>query len=394
MDDMTMGQRIAAERKKLGISQEQLGEKTGVSRQAISKWEADGAVPEIDKLIALSRLFGVSVGWLLGVEEKPEQRSDELTESQLKMVEEIVKRYQPTSGTSRNLALILVGVIGIAAVCIASLLPKTTSTDYSSQIAGLQANYSGIQSQLSVLSNRIDSFSTAIEEANSPLSDYRFYLEPNNEAKAVTVTVQAVPKALIADGEATLYVRLEGSVYKSVPFQWDMNAYTATVDVAYDNGYEYWMTLDVGGGQESVQLTNSTAQNPQKEYAITCEVTAGSWTYIADAGVMKLIDYDLYLRQPYVTAHADGQWEYAEWVLYHIRDGHSEVLHTDTFLIGGDANFVEGWAHLNADISLPELQEGDRLELRYRAKLDSGHQEDVYAGGWTYTNKMLEPDSE
>ena len=51
----------------------------GVSRQAISKWEADSALPEIDKLIALSKLFDVTVGWLLGVEEAPRQEQDPLT---------------------------------------------------------------------------------------------------------------------------------------------------------------------------------------------------------------------------------------------------------------------------------------------------------------------------
>ena len=45
---MTLGQRIQAERKRLGLSQEGLGEALGVTRQAISKWEADGAVPEVD----------------------------------------------------------------------------------------------------------------------------------------------------------------------------------------------------------------------------------------------------------------------------------------------------------------------------------------------------------
>ena len=45
---MTIGQRIAQERKRLGLSQEALGEALGVSRQAISKWEADASLPEID----------------------------------------------------------------------------------------------------------------------------------------------------------------------------------------------------------------------------------------------------------------------------------------------------------------------------------------------------------
>lgn len=68
---MTLGQRIQAERKRLGLSQEGLGEALGVTRQAISKWEADGAVPEVDKLVALSRLFHLPVGVLLGVEDAP-----------------------------------------------------------------------------------------------------------------------------------------------------------------------------------------------------------------------------------------------------------------------------------------------------------------------------------
>ena len=63
---MTIGQRVAQKRKELGLSQEALGDQLGVSRQSIYKWESDSALPEIDKLIALSRLFGVSVGWLLG----------------------------------------------------------------------------------------------------------------------------------------------------------------------------------------------------------------------------------------------------------------------------------------------------------------------------------------
>ena len=66
---MTLGQRIQAHRTRLGLSQEGLGDKLGVSRQAVSKWEADGAVPDTDKLIALSRLFGITLNELLQVEE-------------------------------------------------------------------------------------------------------------------------------------------------------------------------------------------------------------------------------------------------------------------------------------------------------------------------------------
>jgi len=69
---MTLGQRIQEMRKQKNLSQEALGEALGGSRQAISKWEGDQTIPELDKLIALSKLFGISLNDLLQVEQ-PEQ---------------------------------------------------------------------------------------------------------------------------------------------------------------------------------------------------------------------------------------------------------------------------------------------------------------------------------
>ena len=101
---MTMGQRIAQKRKEQGLSQEGLGEQLGVSRQAIYKWESGAAVPEIDKLIALSRLFGVSVGWLLGVEELPDHtlRVQGLLEPR-ELVDEFTALLQDPRVVSANL---------------------------------------------------------------------------------------------------------------------------------------------------------------------------------------------------------------------------------------------------------------------------------------------------
>lgn len=83
MTESTLGQRIAQRRKMLSLSQEAFGEKMGVSRQAASKWESDAAVPEIDKLINMSKLFEVSVGWLLGVEETEQPSDDQPEDPQL-----------------------------------------------------------------------------------------------------------------------------------------------------------------------------------------------------------------------------------------------------------------------------------------------------------------------
>ena len=91
---MTTGQKIAARRKELELSQEALGDKLGVSRQTVYEWESDLSLPDIDKLVALSRLFQVPVGWLLGVEEEPEPQSVDFSPEQLKLLEEILGRYQ------------------------------------------------------------------------------------------------------------------------------------------------------------------------------------------------------------------------------------------------------------------------------------------------------------
>lgn len=63
---MTLGKRIASHRKALGLSQETLGERLGVSRQAVSKWETDAAVPDMENLLALSREFAIPLSDLTG----------------------------------------------------------------------------------------------------------------------------------------------------------------------------------------------------------------------------------------------------------------------------------------------------------------------------------------
>ena len=63
---MTIGETIQRLRTKRRLSQEQLAELVGVSRQAVSKWELNAALPDTDKLVPLARALGVSVDELLG----------------------------------------------------------------------------------------------------------------------------------------------------------------------------------------------------------------------------------------------------------------------------------------------------------------------------------------
>lgn len=62
---MTFGEKLLKMRKARGWSQEDLAEKLGVSRQAVSRWEAGTAKPDADKIIGLCDLFGVSADYLL-----------------------------------------------------------------------------------------------------------------------------------------------------------------------------------------------------------------------------------------------------------------------------------------------------------------------------------------
>lgn len=61
----TFGEKLRAARKSVGLTQEQLAERLLVSRQAITKWESDKGLPDIENLKQLSALLGVSIDYLL-----------------------------------------------------------------------------------------------------------------------------------------------------------------------------------------------------------------------------------------------------------------------------------------------------------------------------------------
>lgn len=73
---MTLGETICALRTQKKLSQIELAEKLDVSRQAVSKWETDAAVPELDKLIRLSAIFGVSLDELVRGQTAPTQEAE------------------------------------------------------------------------------------------------------------------------------------------------------------------------------------------------------------------------------------------------------------------------------------------------------------------------------
>lgn len=62
---MILADKITEQRKKLGLSQEELADKLNVSRQAVSKWESAQSIPDLGRILELGKLFGVSTDYLL-----------------------------------------------------------------------------------------------------------------------------------------------------------------------------------------------------------------------------------------------------------------------------------------------------------------------------------------
>ena len=68
--EQTLGKRIAANRKQMNMTQDQLAEQLGVTAQAVSKWERDAATPDIQLLPALSAYFGVTIDELFALSDE------------------------------------------------------------------------------------------------------------------------------------------------------------------------------------------------------------------------------------------------------------------------------------------------------------------------------------
>ena len=63
--DMTLGQTIKYYRTKFNLSQSELGDQIGVSRQAVTKWETDTGIPDINNIQSLAKIFHISIDTLL-----------------------------------------------------------------------------------------------------------------------------------------------------------------------------------------------------------------------------------------------------------------------------------------------------------------------------------------
>ena len=116
---MILADKIINERKKLGWSQEELADKLGVSRQSVSKWEGAQSVPDLQRILEMSKIFGVSTDYLLkdDIEEVIPSEKSESDTSLRKLSLEEANTYLDTVKTSSG--KIALGV----AICTSCAVP-------------------------------------------------------------------------------------------------------------------------------------------------------------------------------------------------------------------------------------------------------------------------------
>ena len=89
---MILSEKIIMLRKKYGWSQEELAERLDISRQSVSKWESGASIPDLERIVSMSQLFGVTTDYLLKDEMEETEFTDgmtpEITEGKVITVEE------------------------------------------------------------------------------------------------------------------------------------------------------------------------------------------------------------------------------------------------------------------------------------------------------------------
>lgn len=144
---MELYEKLYELRRASGMSQEELAEKLGVSRQAVSKWESGATQPELPKLIELSKIYQVSVDALLSLEHAKEQQDSSpaapAAEGASRDTTEDASAAKPDF---RTFCVQHKKIIGGAAVALAALI--AVGAHYNNRINTLSMQVNDLRSQL------------------------------------------------------------------------------------------------------------------------------------------------------------------------------------------------------------------------------------------------------
>ena len=122
---MELNKKLYELRKQKGISQEELSEKLNVSRQTLSKWELGTSTPDMEKLIAISDYFEISLDELVLGKEKENLHSEEKEKEKVTMaqiLEEKVLTEQTKVKTKKGLKIVGIVLVIILAIDLISMV--------------------------------------------------------------------------------------------------------------------------------------------------------------------------------------------------------------------------------------------------------------------------------
>lgn len=316
MEDLTIGQRIAAKRRELGLSQIELGERMGVSRQSVSKWEADGAIPEIDKLIALSRLFGVSVGWLLGVENEaqPEQSAEaEFTDREWEIIDRLTQAEPKLPKWLLPLTAAASAVSLSAAILAGAAL--WSAHNRRAELAGISQSVADLTASLGAgLQDR-----TILESCS-------FTAEPGPDLTECTFRFTGTPPLYQEGSTAELLILQDGSTVIRQECTWQDGSYAAEFTIPVQNGYTATFCLTDSSGI----VRTSRVYDPllydlldqRNDFAVSAEF--GSWEY--EGGDLILADMHVTLTPPGLYRDIPDLWAMCDLV---VRSGQAELGRLD-----------------------------------------------------------------
>lgn len=381
----TLGGRIQAFRKAAGLSQEALGEQLGVSRQAVSRWESDAAVPELEKLIAMSRLFGVTVGVLLGVESPAEDRSTsgqnaaedkdpdtapeaeapvhELTDRELAAVEAIAEKYLAAqqARSSRKWPLVL-----LAAGMALLLLAGSALWNQLQQIRQeLQAVEATTGQQIQSITGQITSI--LAEQANI-IDDYTAFVEDYDSlAGTMTLTVRVRPAAFSADAQAVFTACTASGERRSAEAVRAEDGYFQVEHwaVPMDGYAELSVTITAGGASRSEALETLSAD--PADYRLAAE---GGWETSWNAGTVYFSGLTLH-----IDPHPSVPLELEQVELAVFPNGSAEPLWSSPLPEAAELWRRHGYvqAYLTAKDYMPAIPLGKGDEILAAAKITDDH---------------------
>ncbi len=314
---MSIGEKIALIRKNENLSQEAFGEILGVSRQAISKWESDMSVPDIDNLIIISRRFGVSAGWILGIEEEGHEEKlskediSEVLEDYLLRFSEMSEQYKPLTKDDpekqkknvkfRLFAFILAGCMLLWNV---SLSYKIRSLSF--QAEQNSAYIASISNQLRSELNSLRNDLINADSSESVLLNYSYdYTEYDPEKNMVTLSVSFILQHVENDSEVTVCIdsydgdMMRSSYYSLAEYDENMGKYTAQITAVIMQDMRMYISIKDSTGTRGAGVCELDVYNKVSPVKLMLEYTENEKIKLEDGKITKG-DYDFFtLTQPF-----------------------------------------------------------------------------------------------